>query len=228
MSQPLIQCEPRGSLYFGRYQYVISMPVPVPWILRTLDDASIRRRMNSHKEYLLMQGAQSKWERTEEMLHYTITTAKDLRELSGDFTHRVWNSDHIHVYTNQQDHLDLLRTRHPDARVRQADVCRPGDVIMLKSQPRYPFRSYFRNRELDPQRKQTLWSWIQAQDPDLQPSPVTQRFFTDRGNPYWGYRNLNQCQDHFYVEHTSLDHVIMLSMIYPGLIRKTMHVQKQP
>ena len=226
MLLPPIRFEPRSSLYFGRWHYVIRLRVPEAWLLRTLDESSIHRRIRNREEYFRIQGQEPFWSsHLSQQLDYVFRTADQLRNLSGEFLHRIVYSGTVHVYTNSVEHIVRLFQQHPDSEVRQAEVSIPADVVILKSEPRYPYRTYFKERDITENQKRSLWNWVQAQDTDLEPSPTTKRWLN--GTSKWNWHT-QWCRKYYYVEHTDISHVMMLNLVCTGLVRKTMRVLKQP
>lgn len=223
MLLPPIQFEPRSSLYFGRWHYVIRLHVPEAWLLRSLDDTSIHQRIQRREEYFRTQGQTPFWK--PQQLEYVFQTAGQLRNLSGEFMHRIIYSGTVHVYTSCMEDLVRLFRQHPDCEVRQAEVSIPADVVMLKSEPRYPYRTYLKERDISENQKRSLHSWVQAQDTDLEPSPATKRWLN--GTSEWRWHT-QWCRKYYYVEHTDMSHVMMLNLVCTGLVRKTMRVLKQP
>ena len=223
MLLPPIQSESRSSLYFGRWHYVIRVKVPEVWLLRTLDDTSIHQRIRRREAYLKTMGQGPFWD--DGSLDYVFQTAAELRALEGEFMHRIIYTGACHVYTNSVEDMLTLFKLNPDAEIRQADVSIPAGVVMLKSEPRYPYRTYFRERDLKSNQKQSLWNWVQAQDQDLTPSPATKKWLN--GTSVWQW-NHQFCRNYYYVEHTDMAHVMMLNLVCTGLVRKTMRVLKQP
>jgi hypothetical protein len=197
--------------------------VPEAWLLRTLDDTIINQRIRRREAYLKTQGSGPFWK--DGSLDYVFQTAAELRNLKGKFLHRIVYTSACHVYTNSVEDMLTLFKLHPDAEIRQADVSIPAGVVMLKSEPRYPYRTYFRERDLKPNQKQSLWNWVQAQDQDLTPSPATKKWLD--GTSVWQW-NHQFCRNYYYVEHTDMSHVMMLNLLCTGLVRKTMRVLKQP
>ena len=223
MLLPPIQFEPRSRLYFGRWHYVIRVKLLEAWLLRTLDDTSIHQRIQRREKYLKTQGQGPFWK--DGSLDYVFQTAAELRALEGEFSHRIIYTGACHVYTNSVEDMLTLFKLHPDAEIRQANVSVPADVVMLKSDPRYPYRTYFRERDLKSNQKQSLWNWIQAQDTDLTPSPATKKWLNGTSEWHWHHQF---CRNYYYVEHTDMSHVMMLNLVCTGLVRKTMRVLKQP
>lgn len=223
MLLPTIRSESRSSLYFGQWHYVIRIKVPEAWLLRKLDDTSIRQRIRRREEYVKIHRQGPFWD--DGTLECVFQTAAELRALEGDFLHRIVHSDICHVYTNSVEDMLMLFKQHPDAEIRQANVSVPAGVVLLKSQPRYPYRTYFRERDFKPNQKQSLWNWVQAQDEDMTPSPATKKWLNGTSEWQWNHQ---YCRRYYYVEHTDMAHVMMLNLVCTGLVRKTMQVLKQP
>jgi len=223
MLLPQIRSESRSRLYFNRWHYVIQLRVPEAWLLRTLDPTSIHQRIQRREKYLKTQGQGPFWD--DGSLDYVFQTAAELRALEGKFLHRIVYTGACHVYTNSVEDMLTLFKLHPDVEIRQANVSVPADVVMLKSDPKYPYRTYFRERDLNTNQRQSLYNWIQAQDEDLTPSPATKKWLNGTARWQWGQPF---CRNYYYVEHTDMSHVLMLNLVCTGLVRKTMRVLKHP
>jgi len=223
MLLPQIQFESRSRPYFNKWLYVIRLIMRDAWLLRSLDPVEIHQRVRRREEYVKTQGPGPYWK--EGSLDYVFQTAAELRALESEFLHRIVYNGACHVYTNSVEDLLTLCKLHPDAEIRQANVSVPADAVMLKSEPRYPYRTYFRERDLTDNQKQSLHSWIQAQDEDLTASPATQAWLN--GQATWQWKR-QWCRKYYYVEHTDMSHAMMLNLVCTGLVRKTMRVLKQP
>jgi hypothetical protein len=133
------------------------------------------------------------------------------------------------VYTNNIKDVEILYKNYPtESSMKQAVLAYPKDVIMLVNQPKYPYRTYLKEKRLSTDKKQAVWDWISHQTPDLVVSPVTEKWFTQEYG--WGRTKSNSpwSREHYFVEHNDLKHITMLAMICPGLTRKTVQVQKRP
>jgi hypothetical protein len=222
-----IQCEHRNSLYFGKYEYVVSLQIDEAWLLRNLSRPLILERIHKRNLYHSSFGRKPTSETTRE----NIMHAMDVIEmLQSTFIYRTYGHNTFHVYTNNLQDVEILRRNYPtESTTKQAAVVYPSGVVMLASEPKYPYRTYFREKNLPLKKKQALWAWISNQSLDLVASPTTEKWFTAQSRPKpYNWTNSEWCRGHYFVEHTDLSHITMLAMVCPGLTRKTVQVQKRP
>ena len=225
---PQIQCEYRNSLYFGKYEYVVNLPCKEAWIMRDLDRQVIEGMLVQRENYALTKGHGVNWPSVKETVIRIVDT---LDTLKSKFMHRSFGWEALHVYTNDLDDVNALMTAFNNTvTVKQAAVVYPSGTIMLATEPKYPYRTYFRDRNMPVAKKQTLWTWIRNQTPDLEASPATKKWFenNDGFKPYWVSGRSEWCRGHYYIEHTDLKHLTMMAMVAPGVTRKTVQVQKRP
>jgi len=218
---PRIQCEPRSTLYFGQYEYVVTLPCKEAWLVRDLNRLVIEQKLVHRELYARDHDKNLNMPAVRQTVMCIVDT---LEQLKSKFMHRSNGWQALHVYTNDLDDVKLLQTVFNDtATIKQAAVVYPSGVIMLSNTPKYPFRTYFRDKILPMAKRQALWTWISCQTPDLVASPATKIWFetNNRARSEW-------CRGHYFVEHTDLKHITMLAMVCPGLTRKTVQVQKRP
>jgi hypothetical protein len=96
----------------------------------------------------------------------------------------------------------------------QAQVDRPENTIRLKKS-NYNFRSYFRTRHLSAQEKQQLVNFLNTQQDFVRTSPAMMK---------WVQEPFTRLQDYYFVDHDSLQWLTLVSLVSPGLIRKTMQI----
>jgi len=131
---------------------------------------------------------------------------------------RLVYSNHVYFYTNCLGDLKSI-AYSPDVayfEVTKADVCLPHDVVLLK-EPKHKYRTYLKER------------WI----PDEQ-TPVLRKFLLNRENlysftPLFKHRLENwdrfYTMSHFFIDHDDPKDLLLLEMVVPGLVRKTMPIQ---
>ena len=218
---PRIQCKSRSTLYFGQYEYVVTLPCKEAWIMRDLNRLVIEQKLVHRENYARDHEKNVNMPAVRETVMCIVDT---LEQLKSKFMHRSFGWQALHVYTNDLNDVNTLMTAFNNkVTVKQAAVVYPSGVIMLATEPKYPFRTYFRAKILPVVKKQALWTWISCQTPDLVAGPATKIWFeTDPPmRSEW-------CRGHYYVEHTDLSHITMLAMVCPGLTRKTVQEQKRP
>jgi hypothetical protein len=118
-----------------------------------------------------------------------------------------------YVYTNQLALIDQLDTM-PELRHKtysRARIIRPKNTIQLKN-PRHEYRTYFRSIKLSWQEKQVLIDFLHNQQEHTRMSP---------GLKNWVHDPFTRTQDYFFVDHNGSSWLSMLSLVRPGIIRKT-------
>lgn len=132
------------------------------------------------------------------------------------------SGDWATVYTNDLKLIDWLEESPGfifGNNVRQAEVTRPKDVIVIEK-PKFNYRTYFRERKVDPAKREQLFNWAIAQGKHVNLSrPLHEwlKYQTTTWRSDWSQR-------YFYIEHNDLQYETMIAMIVPGLLRKTMPV----
>lgn len=229
MSNQQFKAVKKDRLFYDRFEYCIGFHLDEVSCLRVLDheiiDDFIERRrqwseiaqqrwVNHRQQYGTILGKTLRriTEKTQEDLHALADVL-----LATPFKFKLVVSVYQgYVYTNDLELIDRLDAM-PQLNYKtytQAEIHRPKNTIKLKNSL-YPFRSYFRNIKLTSQQKDNLMDFLYAQRDHVRVSPALQR---------WIDQPFNRTQDYFFVDHTSESWLTMLSLVQPGIIRKTMHI----
>lgn len=129
----------------------------------------------------------------------------------------VFSGDWGYVYSNDKQLLELIRSQ-PYVHVyyiKQAVINRPKDTILLQSSP-YQYRSFLRERQWAADDKDRIQAYLENQ-PGIKIS---------RGLKYWlKYETRwHWTRRHHYFDHNDSKIGLMLQLMYPGIIRKTMPI----
>jgi hypothetical protein len=95
----------------------------------------------------------------------------------------------------------------------QAVVNRPKNTIQLRD-PRHQWRSYFKIGKLTTEQKTQLVNFLASQS-DIRISPALTQ---------WIDLKFTRTQDYFFVDYNTVSWLTMLSLVTPGLIRKTLQI----
>jgi hypothetical protein len=202
--------EQRDRLYFDRYQYRLTWNLPNASLLRCRDLEDMAFTVDRRRRFMRMEavGVESVKKVFETLPQITVPYKK------------VINYSELTIYTNQpQEVVDQL-TPHMPFRVytlAQAQVTLPRDVVLLTN-PQHSLRTYLRDRRLDTVSGEQL-----------------RRFFLARIAD-WGYSDnftwrlqhnstFQHMHDYFFFDHDDARDCIMLEMVSPGIVRKTMPIQ---
>ena len=135
----------------------------------------------------------------------------------------TFSGDYCYVYTNCLSWIQTLPVECAHIHslsIHQAVIDRPRDQVSLLN-PTHQYRTWFRERMIPVEIRQRLANWVAAQGSDLRLAPSFKSWLTDSVR-----HSHARCllQRHFFIEHNSPQYETMLSMIAPGLVRKTQAV----
>lgn len=151
-------------------------------------------------------------EKTVQDLH---ALAEALLNTSVDFK-LVVSANQGYVYSDDLDLLEQLNnmTELTYKTYTQAEIVRPKNTIQLRN-PRHQFRTYFAMCKLTAEQRYRLEEFLITQSAHVRLSPALSR---------WIDVSFNRTQDYFFVDHDTESWCTMLSLVQPGIIRKTMHI----
>ena len=152
---------------------------------------------------------------TDQTLNGLLLVADVLRSTKED--HRmVLNSDIIRIYTNSTDLLEQL-SQLPVAehqRVTKAVINRPRNTVILKNSP-YQHRAYFKCAKITVEQKDNLMAFLENNQEHLRLSPAF---------AYWKQMPHTRLREYFFLDLHNDSHLSFLSLVCPGIIRKTVSI----
>jgi len=227
--------ESRSSLYYGLYKYAISWTQDEIGCVRSLDQNKMLSHIRVRMDYEHRRNSQYNpaggfgHSRFTTRCRSNLESARAFLAAETEPKKLVFCNNTITVYTNDAGLHNRLIDYEWAGRVyyRQAALDLPADTILLKN-PQYQYRTYFRGRTFGKQQKARLTTWIQTQGKEIAASKSLRSFLLIDNNPsrtYW-WRN-DTAESYYYIEHNSLQYETMLSMICPGMVRKTLPIVKK-
>lgn len=208
----------RSQLFYGRYAYSLKFAMVNSFYMRKLG-ANIISNMYAvqhHRSYV----AQGEFSDpiVQQRYNDSVDLSKRLLDTKVDYIRQVyWGQQSI--YSND---LDFLMTLYAlpyvkKAEIRQALITRPKDVVQLRrSEHRY--RSYFRERHYNDNEKQLMRDFLLSRLTYFKITPkLHQRL---RGDHFF-----NQPLGYDFIDHDSEHDVLMLTMVVPNCIRKTLPIE---
>lgn len=219
----------KDRLFYDQFEYCISFHLAEVSCLRELDHERIDDNMTRRKAWrdISRQRWQNgAWKVSTQMRRtwkeITQETVDDLHQLTGKLLSTdavfklVVSANQAWIYSNNLDlvndinNLDILTNK----KASYAQITRPKNTLRLKNS-QYKFRSYFRMIKLTVSQKQHLTDFLQNQQQFLRISPALTQ---------WINQPFNRTQDHFFVDHDSINWITMLALVLPGAIRKTVQI----
>ena len=130
----------------------------------------------------------------------------------------------IYLYTNDCALFVNILTVPPytaahrpaSLKLTQVVVNRPRNTVALKN-PKHKYRSYFVCRSLNENQKKSIGKMLDANQDTVR---------TSLGLKNWLTSTWSWTQSHHFIDHDDESCLIMLSLIYPGLIKNTFDIVK--
>jgi hypothetical protein len=130
------------------------------------------------------------------------------------------------IYTNNRRMADRLIDLDNDGvrvrLVRQAVLTRPANVVQLR-ESKYAYRTYFKERKYSREQRLMLANFLNSRKDTLHPRESLMSWLTGQ---FPGYvLNLNYSRAHYFVDHDHPNEGTMISLVMPGIVRKTMRIE---
>lgn len=128
----------------------------------------------------------------------------------------VFTTDHLYVYANDVGlFVRMARTGTSDLlAISQAKLSGTPGTIVLKN-PQYKLRTYFKNLRLDANNSESVKQFLINQS-DIRLSPTLRA---------WTQQKWQMVQSHYFLDHDHASVIMMLNMINPNLVRKTLDIE---
>jgi hypothetical protein len=101
--------------------------------------------------------------------------------------------------------------------LREAAVTRPSDRVQLR-QSQHQFRSWFRERSYTPEERRLMCDFLMSRKEYFRITPALKKRLT-------GQSVFNQPTGYDFVDHDSEHDVLMLNMVVPNCIKKTLPIE---
>lgn len=226
----------KDSYFYNKYRYCLGFALDEVNALKSLDhdyiDTIIERRQ------IWREVAQQRWshgrqkitgtlfsqtimtKRYKEITQETVENLHNLTDIllktSADFK-LVTSVNQGWIYTNgislvkKLNSLSYLENKNYS----EAVITRPKGTIKLNN-PKYTHRSYIKNLKLSNHQKQNLINFFANQTDGITQSSSFNTWLTE--TPFL------RTQDYFFIDHVGESWLVMLNLIHPGIIRKTLKI----
>lgn len=224
----------KDSLFYSRWQYCIAFHLAEVSALKTLDRDYINRVIERRKTYneisrqrwsavpiigksssLKTILARKKRDITDEIVENIHSLADTLIDTDIPFK-LVTSIDQAWIYSNSKDLITTLskNTALLEQQYTEAVITRPKNSIKLAN-PAHTHRSYFKSTKLSDKEKNSLITFFANQSENIRISPA----FTS-----WLLTPYHRSQDYFFMDHNGEGWLVLLALIKPGLVRKTVDI----
>lgn len=229
MSNKRFSTVKKDRLFYDRFEYSMGFHLEEASCLRVLDHAGIDDLIQRRRQWREI--AQQRWNNGQQ--HHKIILSRHSREITDQTVKNlhtvadvllttsiefklVVSVNQAYVYTNDLTLIDQFDSI-PELLFKtytQARVSRPKNTVQLKNSP-YKFRTYLKPLHLTAIEKDQLETFLINQQQNVRLSPALQN---------WIDLPFTRTQEYFFVDHESEKWLTMLSLVRPGIIRKTMHI----
>jgi len=213
----------RSQPWHGRYDHCVRFVIPEASVLRYLDAKRIDKIIAWRREWgrKVMTNPGS-WVHAWAKADITDQQVVDLHAmcdfLVNDARPRklMISTDVVYLYTTDETLVrDVMSLPYVQNAVHyQARIQGPPNTVLLKN-PRHAWRSYFRQQLITAEQKHSLVKFLTAQS-DVRLSP-SMKWFLISGHQ-------TRVFDYYFVDHDDSGFITMLSLIAPGIIRRTLPI----
>ena len=219
-----VEVDHRSSLYYDQYQWCITINISEASCLRYLDASKFENAIRNAKYW----AEKDVW--TDRAWSVTKETAlRETRDVLLAETHpfkTVVSFNTVCIYTNRRKLADrLVNLGNDEVRmrlVRQAVISKPAGVIQLQ-ESQYAYRTYLRERRINLDQRNMLANFLNSRRDTLRVSPALDNWVNGK---FIGYiRNHSYSRSYYFVDHDHPNEGTMLSLVLPGIVRKTMPIE---
>lgn len=212
-----IRQEPRDRLFFDQYEYRLQFYLRYAWCMRSFDHGDIDRRLvNYHGRYSGsgMTVSASVDQQHQRNLHDMCNVLLALPTTCK----RMIQYDHVFLYSNRLSTLQhVSKISYIDRlQIGQAVVVYPKDTVMLIN-PVHHYRTFLRAKWWDPDTSARIKKFLLSRQ-DL--FKIPKAFCQKLERP-----GRLATRDHHFVDHDNADVLLLLSLVCPGIINRTLPIQ---
>jgi hypothetical protein len=219
-----VEVDHRSSLYYNQYEWCITINISEAPCLRHLGSAQFESAIRNARHWAEKDvWTDRSWSVTKE------TALRETRDVLVTETHpfkTVVSFNTVCIYTNRRRLADRLVRLGNDGvhmhLVRQAVLTKPANVVQLQ-ESKYAYRTYLRERKYTKDQRDMLANFLHSRRDTLRVSPALDEW---ANSTFVGYiRNLSYSRSYYFVDHDHPNEGTMLSLVMPGIVRKTMPIE---
>jgi len=220
-----IESDHRSSLYYDQYEWCVTLQIAEANCLRNLEQKRFDQAILNAKRWRqeIVSYAQLPSERWTYEKEQALREARDCLLAETEPFKTVVSYNTVCIYTNHLVLADHLEADGFELRlVRQARLTKPANVVQLR-ESQYAYRTYFRERRINLEQRNMLANFLNSRRDTLRVSTALDNWVNGK---FIGYvRNHSYSRAHYFVDHDHPNEGTMLSLVMPGIVRKTMPIQ---
>jgi hypothetical protein len=214
----------KDRLFYDQYRYCMTAGIRESGGLRRLTHEYIDYVIQIRKEHRDVSYASPSWRGGQPITQDVVDNLHNFCQILIDTKHQfklVVEFNNVRLYSNTKQLYQKVLSSKLDFKyttLKEVIVDRPRDSIRLKN-PQYKFRSYFNRAKMTDQQKQSIVQYFnnstgsRTERASIRLSPCLQD---------WAKQSFFKwTESYYFVDHDDESWMIMLSLIRPGLIKKT-------
>ena len=215
--RPRITRVSRDRLFYSIHEYCVSFRMVEASALRGLNLNRIDRVISMRRSFraIITWSSEKQGYITDEHVQYLHTLCSFLSQATESFK-LVVSGERAWVYANDLKFLKSVSQQPGVMRPQytQAVIDRPIDTIVLKN-PRHVQRSYLREQAVSPGQREQLIAFFNNHRDNVRLSPSLTKWLQ------WPTRRI---YSYFFVDYDHNSWPLMISLVHPGLIKKTVQL----
>ena len=220
----------RSSLYYNQYEYCVTLHISDVSCLRDLKTVRFEAAIRNAKYWAEQEMLQNRrpvrhpWDGTAK--ESALRETRDvLLEEDGEYK-AVISYNVLSLYTNNVQLADqFVKLGNDGVRlhlVRQAVITKPAGVVQLQ-ESKYGYRTYLRERKYDYDQRQMLLNFLKSREGTLRPCGSLLTWLGTGRHRYM--INPNYSRSYYFVDHDHPNEGTMISLVIPGIVRKTLPIE---
>ena len=220
-----VEVDHRSSLYYDQYEWCITINLSEANCLRYLAPVRFEQALRNAKYWSEQNRFGEKFQTWGPTKENALRETRDVLLTETEQLKTVVSYNTVCIYTNHRGLADRLINLDNDAvrlrLVRQALISRPANVVQLR-ESKYAYRTYFRERKYGLEQRTMLANFLNSRKGTLRPCDSLIKWL--KGGSGFGYHS-NYSRAHYFVDHDHPNEGTMLSLVLPGIVRKTMPIE---
>lgn len=218
MSNLKFKCVTKDKLFYNAYEYSIRFALQELSCIRHLDHDLINDIIQARKKWRgshTMRRLKFSREIDDNVVLQLHNMLDEILAIKSDYK-LVIGHDTGYIYSNDLEVLEHFNQLSylKNKKLNKVLVDRPLNTIKLKN-PTYKHRSYFRCLKLDQKDREAIKSFLTVQKTEVRISPALTKYFLE---------SHRLTLDHYFIDYNDSGIIVMLSLIKPNLVRKTLDI----
>jgi hypothetical protein len=221
-----IEEDHRSSLYYAQYEWCITINISEAPCLRYLDSKKFEQALRNAKHWSEQDRFGENFRAWGPTKETALRETRDVLLTETEQLKTVVSFRVVSIYTNHLGLADRLINLGNDGvrlrLVRRALMDKPAGVVQLR-ESQYAYRTYLRERKYTKDQRDMLANFLHSRQDTLRVSPALASW---ANGTFIGYiRNLSYSRSYYFVDHDHPNEGTMLSLVMPGIVRKTMPIE---